>query len=97
MKTLDEIRRILTQHRKELREKHKVKKVGIFGSYVRGEQKKRSDIDVIAEFEEPLSLLDLVGVEIYLSRVLKAKVDLIPKDDIRPELKERILKETVYV
>jgi predicted nucleotidyltransferase len=97
MKTLDEIRRILGQHKKELREKHKVKEVGIFGSYVRGEQKKRSDIDVIAEFEEPLSLLDLVGVEIYLSRVLKAKVDLIPKDDIRPELKERILKETVYV
>jgi uncharacterized protein len=97
MKTINEITAILAQHKKELREKHKVKEVGIFGSYVRGEQKKGSDIDVIAEFEEPLSLLDLVGVEIYLSRVLKTKVDLIPKEDIRPELKERILRETVYV
>jgi len=97
MKTLEEIRAILAQHRKELREKHGVRQVGIFGSYVRGEQKRGSDIDVIAEFEQVLSLLDLVGVEIYLSRILKAKVDLIPKEDIRPELRERILRETVYV
>ena len=97
MKTVNEIKEILAQHKKELREKHKVSEVGIFGSYVRGEQKRGSDIDLVAEFEAPLSLLDLVGVELYLSRLLKAKVDLIPKEDIRPELKERILKEIVYV
>ena len=97
MKTLDEIKEILIQHKKELLQVHRIKKVGIFGSFVRGEQKRRSDIDLLAEFEEPVSLLDLVGAELYLKKILKTKVDLIPKEDIRPELKKRILKETVYV
>jgi hypothetical protein len=51
MKTVNEIQEILAQHKKELREKHKVSEVGIFGSYVRGEQKRGSDIDLVAEFE----------------------------------------------
>lgn len=96
MKTIDEIKAILAQHKKELRQIHRVKKIGIFGSVVREEQKRGSDIDLLAEFEEPVSLLDIVGAEIYLRKILKAKVDLIPKDDLRPEIKNRILKETVY-
>lgn len=97
MKSLDEIRETLTKHEQELMQKYKMRVIGIFGSYVRGEQKKRSDIDILAEFEEPVSLLDLVGAELYLRKILKTKVDLIPKEDIRPELKDIILKETVYL
>lgn len=96
-KSLDEIRKILNKHRDELRLKYKIKEIAIFGSYVRGEQKKKSDIDILAEFEEPISLLDLVGAELYLSDILKIKVDLIPKEDVRPELKEIILKEAVSI
>jgi predicted nucleotidyltransferase len=96
-KTLDEIKKILNTHRDELRDKYKITEVGIFGSYVRGEQKKKSDIDILASFGEEISLLDLVGAELYLKKILKMKVDLIPKEDLRPELKERILKETVPV
>jgi uncharacterized protein len=51
----------------------------------------------VAEFEKPISLLELVRVEIYLREILDAKVDLIPREDIREELKESILKETVQV
>jgi predicted nucleotidyltransferase len=51
----------------------------------------------VADFEEPISLLELVRVEIYLSEILNAKVDLIPREDIREELKESILAETVKV
>lgn len=97
MKSLDEIRETLTKHEQEFMQKYKMRVIGIFGSYVRGEQKKRSDIDILAEFEEPVSLLDLVGAELYLRKILKTKVDLIPKEDIRPELKDIILKETVYL
>ncbi|MCX5806610.1 MAG: nucleotidyltransferase family protein [Proteobacteria bacterium] len=96
MKTIDEIKEILVRHKKELRQIHRVKKIGIFGSVVRKEQKRGSDIDLLAEFEEPLSLLDIVGAEIYLRKILKAKVDLIPKEDLRPEIRKRILEETVY-
>ena len=74
-----------------------VRKIGLFGSYARGEQTAQSDIDILAEFEEPVSLLALVGAEQYLSRILKTKVDLIPKEDIRPELKDKILAEAVTV
>ncbi len=96
-KSLNEIKKILDKHRDELRLKYKIKGISIFGSYVRGEQKKKSDIDILAEFEEPVSLLDLVGAELYLSEILKTKVDLIPKEDVRPELKDIILKEAVPV
>ncbi|MFQ5708142.1 MAG: nucleotidyltransferase family protein [bacterium] len=97
MKALAEIKEILEKHREELRQKYKMRVVGIFGSYVRGEHKRGSDIDLLGEFEEPVSLLELVGAEIYLSEILKMKVDLIPKEDIRPELKETILKETLHL
>jgi uncharacterized protein len=97
MKTLDEVREILVRHKKELRLTHKVKRLGIFGSLVRDEQNKKSDIDLLAEFEEPVSLLHLVGTELYLKKILKTRVDLIPKEDIRPELKKRILEETIYI
>lgn len=96
-KSLDEIKDILNKHREELRQKYNITEMGIFGSYVRGEQKKRSDVDILVEIGKPVSLLTFVGIENYLAKILKTKVDLIPKDSIRPELKERILKEVVYL
>jgi predicted nucleotidyltransferase len=97
MKNIDKIKKLLAEHRNELRREYKIIEIGIFGSYIRGEQKRKSDIDILVKFEEPISLLDLVGAENYLSELLKIKVDLIPKEDLRPELKNIILKETVYV
>ena len=97
MKSIQEIKKTLGTHKEELKEKYKIKEIGIFGSYVRGEQKGKSDLDILAEFEEPVSLLDLVRTENYLSELLDTKVDLVPKKDVRPELKERILKEAVYL
>jgi predicted nucleotidyltransferase len=97
MTKLDEIKKIINVHKQKLRDEYKITEIGIFGSYVRGEQKKRSDIDILVEFSEPISLLDLVGAENYLKKILKMKVDLVPKDDVRPELKEIILKETVLI
>lgn len=96
-KSLDEIKQILGKHRETLRVEHKIKNIAVFGSYVRGEQKKRSDIDLLAEFNGPIGLLDLIGAEQYLTKILKTKVDLIPKNDVRPELKAKILREAVIV
>lgn len=97
MKGIENIKKILADHKDELREKYRITAIGIFGSYVRGEQKKKSDIDILVVFDEPISLLDFVGAENHLSDLLNMKVDLVPKEDLRPELKNIILKETVYV
>jgi len=99
MKTLEEIKKILTEHKEEMVKKYKIKEIGIFGSFVRGEERKRSDVDMFVEFEEwniP-DLLTLIEIEIYLEKLLKKKVDLGIKSSIRREIKEQILKEAIYL
>lgn len=95
MKTLDEIKTLIRQHGDVLAEKYGIAVVGIFGSYVRGEQKEESDLDLLTEILRPISLLELVGAEIYLSENLGMKVDMIPKRNVREELREIILQETI--
>jgi len=97
MKTVEEIRSAIRQHQGVLAERYGVSIVGIFGSYVRGDQKKRSDLDLLADILRPISLLELVGAELYLSDILGMKVDLVPKRDVREELREIILREAVAI
>jgi len=70
-----------------------VLKAALFGSVVRGEAKKGSDIDLLVELDDDKSLLDLVGLKIELEDNLKTKVDVLTYDAIHPLLKDIILKE----
>jgi len=97
MKDLNEIKEIIKQHRNIIADKYGIAVVGIFGSYVRGEQEQRSDIDLLADILRPISLLEMVGAEIYLSEVLGIKVDLVPKRSVREELRDNILEEAVSI
>ncbi|MBC8204999.1 nucleotidyltransferase family protein [bacterium] len=97
MLKLDEIKQIIDDHRSDIEELYKVNRIGLFGSYVRGEQKDDSDLDVLVSFSEPVSLFWLVKVEIFLSEILGIKVDLVPEKDIRIELKDGILSEAVFI
>lgn len=97
MKTVDEIRAIIRRHRNVLAEKYGIAVVGVFGSYVRGEQRQGSDVDLLIEILRPISLLEVVGAEIYLEEMLQMKIDLVPKRDVRDELRESILAETVPI
>lgn len=99
MKTFEELKTTLSAHKQELSEKYAVREIGIFGSYVRGEQKKKSDVDVLVEFEESadLSLLDFIGLENYLSDVLGVKVDLVEKHALKPRIGKHVLEEVVNV
>ena len=97
MRTLNEVTEIVRRHSSILEERYGISVVGIFGSYVRGEEKAGSDIDLLAEILKPISLLELIGAELYLSEVLGLKVDLVPKRSLRAELKEAILREAVAV
>jgi hypothetical protein len=99
VKSVEEIKAILKEHKAEVVQKYRVREIGIFGSYVRGEQKKRSDVDILVEFSPRNipGLIALCEMERYLQRLLKKKVDVVIKSGIRPELKKGILKEVVYI
>ena len=77
--------------------KHGVKRGGLFGSIVRGEMKEDSDIDILVEIEENISLLDFVGIKLELEEGLGRKVDLVEYCTIKPSIIERILKEQVVI
>ncbi len=76
---------------------HGVKRAGLFGSFVRGEMKEDSDIDILVEIEEDISLLDFIGIKLEIEEVLRRKVDLVEYSTIKPLLKERILSEQVEI
>lgn len=93
----EEILKILRQELPYLKEEYKVKSIGVFGSYVKEEYRKGSDIDVLVEFYDVPSLLKFIKMENYLSDVLGVKVDLVMKDALKPEIGKHILKEVVPV
>lgn len=97
MKTMEEIQQWLVQNKSLLRERYKVRELGVFGSYVRQEQTEASDVDVLVEFSETPSLLKFVNLENYLSDNLGVKVDLVHKTGLKPRIGDRILAEVVYL
>ena len=99
MKTLSEIHSILSTYKEELRKRYKVKDIGIFGSYVRGEEEEKSDLDILVDFEKDaeIGLLEFVNMENYLSDLLGIKVDLVEKTVLKPRIGRNILKEVIYL
>jgi len=99
MKYVEEIKEKLEELKPLLEEKFEVKSIGIFGSYVRGGEKKGSDLDILVEFEESadLSLLDFIRLENYLSEELGVKVDLVEKGTLKPRIGKHILEEVVGI
>lgn len=97
MKTLAEIKQILQTQKPYLKEKYGVIEVGVFGSYVRGEQRPDSDLDILIELEDPprISLLGLVNMQNYLSDLLGLEIDLAIKENLRKRIGRRILEEVV--
>ncbi len=93
----EDIKKILADYKDELRERFRVKEIGVFGSYIRHEQREASDVDILVEFEEVPGLFKFIELEDYLTEILGIKVDLVRKKAIRNELKDRILDEAVYV
>lgn len=77
--------------------KNDVVKAGIFGSYARGEAKRKSDIDVLIKFKGRKSLFDLAGLKIELEEKLHKKVDVLTYRSIHPFIKNNILKEEVRI
>lgn len=77
--------------------KQGAKKVAIFGSYARGEEKKNSDIDVLVNFPSSISLLDHIRIERELSEKIGKKVDLVTEQALSPLIKERIKEDLISI
>lgn len=88
-------KRILRAHLPALREGYAITSLGVFGSYVRGEQKKRSDLDLLVEFERAPSLFKYIELENHLSDLIGIKVDLVMKKTLKPHIGRYILAEVV--
>ena len=97
MRKLQDIEAKLKENKDLLNKRFNVKEIGIFGSFVRGEQKETSDLDILVEFERSVSLFEIVRLERFLSELLGEKVDLVMKNSLKPRIGKHILREVVYV
>lgn len=77
--------------------RHKVKGAALFGSASKGTMKKSSDVDILVDIRNDISLLDFIGIKLELEKALKRKVDLVEYDAIKPILREKILKDQVKI
>lgn len=97
MSHIKDVRQKIRNLKPIIRERYKVRTIGVFGSYVRGEAKEKSDLDVLVEFSEPISLLKFVELENFLSDSIGVKVDLVMKNALKPRIGKHILEEVVAV
>lgn len=95
--TLEAVREQLAHHREALKRQFRVARLAVFGSYARGTARKRSDVDILVEFEPDGVTFDNYDLKFYLQRVLQRRVDLVMVDAVRPELRPIILREAVDV
>jgi len=94
---LEEIRQDLRACLPDLQGRYGVTYLGIFGSYVRGEQKKTSDVDILVEFNRPGTLLDLIHLQNDLVDLLGVRVDLVEKSGLKKAIRPYVLAEVVPV
>jgi predicted nucleotidyltransferase len=93
MTNLEEIKPKLV----EILRKNDVAKAGIFGSYARGEQRRRSDLDVLVQIDKRISLFDFIGIKNDIEDELGMKIDLVEYSCIKPAIREQILAEEIRV
>jgi len=96
MYTLEEILNKLRMHKPELTKKYPISKLGVFGSYARGEANDESDIDVAVEISGPMGL-SFVAMAIEIEELLGKKTDVVPLRAIKREFIDRVNKDIVYV
>ena len=92
-----EFARILQDHMPELQREYGVASLALFGSYVRGEEREDSDLDVLVDFSSTPSLIDLASLQRNLSDYLDTQIDLVPKPFLRETISAGILQEAIEV
>jgi len=90
---LEEIKRKLIP----ILRKNKVTKAGIFGSYARGEQSRKSDVDILIEINDKVGLVEFINLKMAIQELLRKKVDLVEYSTIRPEIRENIIRNEISI
>jgi len=88
---------IIRDTKPELSARYGVERLGLFGSYVRDQQRKQSDIDILVSFNREIDLFDFVELREFLEVRLNGKVDLVMESALKPAIGKRILAEVEYV
>jgi len=96
MMKAEEIFYIFSEHKTELDDRG-VENLAIFGSVARNDSSEASDVDILVEFNKPVGLFEFIGLKLRLEKWIGSKVDLVTPDALHPALRERILKEAIYV
>jgi predicted nucleotidyltransferase len=97
MKTLDAVIAELRRLKPDLERRYPIRALGVFGSYARGEQREDSDLDVLVELGDGMTLIDFAGLQLDLSDALGVSVELVEKEALKPRLAPRVLAEVVRV
>jgi len=96
LKSRKQVELILRQHLPELRRRFRVRRIGIFGSVVRDEQGRRSDLDILVDYSQTPSLIEVVALKRHLRELTGEKVDLVPARALKPAYRRAVLAEVVY-
>jgi predicted nucleotidyltransferase len=91
MKIIDLLRR----HEREIKERFHVKRIGLFGSFARGDERDASDVDIMVEFEEP-TFDNFMRLSFFLEDIFGRKVELVTPDSLSPYLAPHVNKEVVW-
>ena len=95
--TFEQIYETLQQYLTKLQEQYQVKTLGVFGSYAREEATDNSDLDLLVEFYGDLTFDKYMDLKFFLEDLFDKKIDLVIRDDIKPQIREKLLGETIYV
>jgi uncharacterized protein len=97
VRTLDDIINELRRLQPQLQRRYPIRQMGVFGSYVHGNQREDSDLDVLVELGDGIGLIELIGLKQELSDAIGLNVDLVIKDALKPRIGRRILSEVVML
>jgi len=87
----------LKKHKRRLSDIYGIREIGIFGSYRKGKQTKKSDLDILVSFYKPIDLFKFMDLEDEISLLTNKKADLVMKSALKPYIGKKILSEVVYV
>ena len=80
-----------------LKKNYGIKKIGVFGSYARGEETRESDVDILVEFHETPDLFKFFSLEEYLEKLLNKKIDMVRPQGLKAKIKDNVLSEVIYL
>ena len=88
---------VITGHLEEIQRRYGVTRIGLFGSFARGEDQSASDVDILVDFATPVDFFTFLELKEYLETILDREVDLVTKNALKPLIKDSILSQVTYL